>query len=253
MHLSVIYLVPLFLCWGSFINVLGYRLIYQQDFLWSRSRCPKCSTQLAWYDLIPILSWITLGARCRTCKEPISVLYPFIELLTAVSLTMLYVYVPHYYFFSYFIFFSALLVTIRSDLETMLISRYATLFLVPVGILLSLLNMLPITSTESIIGSIFGYGVLYGIARLFYTITKKNGLGQGDIDLLAFIGSFTGIIGCWATILVGSIVGSLFGIIYTLIAKPTGQVKLPFGPFLALGAISYVFMQEWFAKMLLGL
>lgn len=165
----------------------------------------------------------------------------------------LYYYIPSSYFFSYFVFISALIVTIRSDLETMLISRYVTLFLVPFGFLFSALELLPISLTESIAGCFVGFGGLYLIAYTFYKLTGKHGLGQGDIDLLALVGSFTGIIGCWATILIGSVAGSLVGLIYMRIKKPTISIKIPFGPFLAFGAISYVFWQETIASFLLGI
>lgn len=186
------------------------------------------------------------------CHASISPLYPFIELLTLATLSLVYCTIPAVYFFSYFVLISALIVTIRSDLETMLISRYVTLCLVPFGLLFSACGMLPITLTESIAGCLVGSGGLYIIAYTFYRFTGKQGLGQGDIDLLALIGAFTGIIGCWATILIGSISGSLIGIMYITIAKPTTPLKIPFGPFLAFGAMSYIFWQETITQLLLG-
>jgi len=126
--------------------------------IWSRSRCPKCNHIIAWYDNIPIISYFILQGMCRTCHTSISLLYPFIELLTLIILSTLYYYVPSDYFFGYFILISALIVTIRSDLETMLISRYVTLCLVPFGLLFSALGLLPISLTESIVGSFVGFG-----------------------------------------------------------------------------------------------
>ena len=193
-----------------------------------------------------------LNGKCRTCHTTISLLYPFIELLTLGTLSTLYYYAPSSYFFSYFVLVSALIVTIRSDLETMLISRYVTLFLVPFGFLFSALGLLPINLTESIVGCFVGFGGLYLIAYTFYRVTGKHGLGQGDIDLLALIGSFTGIIGCWATILIGSVTGSILGLIYMRGIKATTPIKIPFGPFLAFGAINYIFWQEAIACFLLG-
>jgi len=189
---------------------------------------------------------------CRTCHTSISLLYPFIELLTLIILSTLYYYVPSDYFFGYFILISALIVTIRSDLETMLISRYVTLCLVPFGLLFSALGLLPISLTESIVGSFVGFGGLYLIAYTFYRLTGKNGLGQGDIDLLALIGAFTGTIGCWATILIGSVTGSVLGLIYMRSKQSRTSIKIPFGPFLAFGAISYIFWQEAITYFLLG-
>jgi leader peptidase (prepilin peptidase) / N-methyltransferase len=179
-------------------------------------------------------------------------LYPIIELLTAGIVSALYIFIPHQYFLGYFIFSSALIVTIRSDIEIMMISRFMTLFLIPVGCMLSTFDLLPITFIESTLGALFGYVSLLSIAQIFYWATGKQGLGQGDIDLMAFIGSFTGIAGCWATLLIGSMSGSFFGIIYILIYKPGLHTRIPFGPFLAFGALSFIFFQQQIMPLILG-
>jgi len=245
MILVVIALIPFFLCWGSFLNVVAYRLIHTVSFIVPRLYCPHCRHTLAWYDLIPVISWLLLKGTCRYCKQSITFLYPFIELLTVLILSLLVLYSEPDYLFSYFLFFSALIVTIASDLRTMLISRYVSLFLVPLGFLLSAFNMLPITLPESIAGALMGFGLLYLIGKIFFGITHKEGMGQGDIDLLAFIGSFVGPYGCWMTLLLGSLAGSIIGILYSLIAKPGKYFKIPFGPFLALGAILFVLCKPW--------
>lgn len=159
-------------------------------------------------------------------------------------MTALYLHVQADYFIPYFIFFSALIVTIRSDLETMLISRYVTLFLIPVGIAFSLMHLLPISPQESVMGALLGYLFLWAIAQLFLRITGKEGMGQGDMELLAFIGSFTGVIGCWISLLLASIIGSLIGFCYIIFCKAGRSVKIPFGPFLALGAMIFVLFQQ---------
>ncbi len=193
-----------------------------------------------------------MRGKCRNCKKPISALYPFIELLTAVIFTSAYLYIPMHYYVGYGLFFSALIVTIRSDLHTMLISRFATLFLIPAGIALSFLGLLPLSPIESIIGAVAGYLFLYVVSTVFTFLTGKSGIGQGDIDLLAFIGSFCGLFGCWASILIGSIAGSIIGICYLLIARPKQPVKIPFGPFLAGGALLFVFFEPLFIQLLVG-
>jgi leader peptidase (prepilin peptidase)/N-methyltransferase len=235
----------LFLCWGSFLNVVAYRLVVAQTFLISRSRCPQCQHRLAWYDLIPVISWILLAGRCRYCKQPISAIYPIIELLTALLLTALYYHTPCIYFPAYFIFISALLVTIHSDMQTMLISRFATIFLVPIGIVASSMHLLPITTIDSIGGTLIGAGFLWLIAKLFFYVRHKEGIGQGDIDLLAFIGSFLGVVGCWLSLCIGALAGALFGGIYTLVYNAhAGTTRIPFGPFLAFGAITVIFFRD---------
>lgn len=165
--------------------------------------------------------------------------------------------VPSKFHFGYFIFFSALIVTIRTDLEKMLISRYVTLFLIPLGWLLSasalisIHGLIPISLSESILGTLIGYLLLYAIAKIFYWRTGKEGMGQGDLELLAFIGSFTGPFGCWITLLLSSTIGAIYGIGCIVLAKQKSTIKIPFGPFLALGAMLFVLYQDFFIKLLL--
>lgn len=277
------------LIWGSFLNVVGYRLIQEQS-LGGRSVCPHCNHQLAWYDNIPLISWLALRGKCRTCAQPISFLYPFIELLTGVLFVLLFKKIaascPTEFvrpeiadqiceawqkvnpaddlesFFrssrrieglaSYFIFFSALIVTIRTDLEFMLISRYMTLFLVPGGIALSALGFLPISPLESLLCALGGYLLFYAIAQSFYWFTGREGMGQGDLDLIAFIGAFTGLMGVWMTILIGSILGSVSSAIYLLASGQERSTHIPFGPFLAFGAICYVLFAEQLMHLFVG-
>jgi leader peptidase (prepilin peptidase) / N-methyltransferase len=248
----IVILIPLLLCWGSFLNVVAYRIIRGENIVRPRSHCPKCHHQIAWYDNIPVISWLALCGKCRHCKKPISWLYPAIELFTTATLLALFIAIPIAYIFAYFIFFSALIVTIRSDIETMLISRFFTLFLIPLGLLFSLIGLLPITGLESILSAIAGYGFLYLFAELFRLLTHKEGMGQGDLELLAFIGSFTGIAGCWFSLMIGSITGSLFGLFSIIVLHKTKTTKIPFGPFLAIGAMTYVLFSQQLLAFILG-
>lgn len=236
-------LVPLFLCWGSFLNVVAYRLIRGEHLVRPRSHCPQCNWPIAWYDNIPLLSWLLLRGKCRTCHHAISKLYPAVELMTTMVLYLLYLFVPLQFFVAYFIFFSALIVSFRSDLETMLISQWVTLFLVPLGPLFSLVGWLPISMGESILGAVLGYLFLFAIGKLFYLLTGKVGIGAGDFELLALIGAFSGVFGAWLSLLAASIIGSLFGIVYLMVTKSGRNAKIPFGPFLALAAILVVLVQ----------
>ncbi len=246
----LILLIPLFLCWGSFLNVVAYRLIKGTDLI-HRSQCIHCEKIIAWYDNIPLLSYATLRGRCRSCSRPISWLYPAIEFFTAVVMTLLYLSMDNTYFLGYFVLFSALIVTIRSDLETMLISRWVTIALVPVGIIMSFTDTIPIAPINSMMGAATGYLSLWCISALFYLITRKEGIGQGDLDLIACIGAFTGIIGVWMTVLLGSLFGSIIGTGYLLYqGRMERYMKLPFGPFLALGAITYVLLQDQLLRLI---
>lgn len=188
-----------------------------------------------------------LKGRCRSCKSTISWLYPFIEIFTAVSmLALFYAHATHYWF-AYFVFFSALIVTIRTDIEFMLISRFVTIFLIPLGLMFATLGFLPITLTQSIAGTALGYLVLLGAAKLFWWATGTQGMGQGDLELLAFIGAFIGPWGCWLTLLLASTLGSIAGISYMIICKRRSSIKIAFGPFLAFAAMLFVLFQDYFS------
>ena len=210
-----------------------------------RSFCPDCKTTLKFLDLIPVLSWLALNGKCRYCKKKISFLYPLIELLTAFSLT--YLFINDEYAIGYFFLFSALLVSVRTDLEEMLISRIFTLYVIPVALLLSFFKLIPISVYQSLFGAIIGFLVLFIINKIFYLLTKKEGIGEGDFDILALIGSFLGISGVFYSLFLASISGSIIGIILMLFNNKNLQSKLPFGPFLAMGAILLIYFKSSFS------
>jgi leader peptidase (prepilin peptidase) / N-methyltransferase len=246
------------LCWGSFLNACAYRLLHGYPLFTHRSFCPACKKTIHWYDLIPLISWVILRARCRSCKASISWLYPFIELLTALSLTLLWLSFPVQVFSIYAFFFSALIVTIRTDIEAFLIFRAATWGILPLGFLASAIALLPITLLGSITGALFGYIILWIARKLFWLRTRKEGIGLGDLDLLAAIGAFTGIKGAWISLIMGSVIGLAAGLAYALSiyiknSSLSLQIKMPFGPFLALGAMLYVLMAHALEAFLLGL
>ncbi|MBT5014969.1 prepilin peptidase [bacterium] len=249
---ALVILVVAFLCLGSFLSCMAYRLVHPEHPQSTRSCCPQCHKAIAWFDLIPVVSWTVLHGQCRHCKKPISWLYPFIELLTAVIFIALFYKIPMHYWLGYGIFFAALIISIRTDLETMLISRWVTIALIPIGVLFSFLGLLPISVLNSILGALLGYGILFGITKLFYLLTGKLGMGEGDFDLLAMIGSFTGIGGMWFSLMIGSVLGSIIGLFFVLISKNKNMSQpIPFGPFLAGGSILFSLFSAFFLRLFL--
>lgn len=240
--ISIAFWEMFFLCWGSFLNVIAYRLFHFPFNICKQSQCVHCHRLIAWYDLIPVISWLFLKGRCRSCKKSISWLYPFIELYTGVVMLFLYLYIPSPYCFAYFIFFSALLIATRTDLETMLISRFTSLFLVPLGWIASIWGLVPIGLLNSIAGAILGYGILYIINQFSLLVTGRQGIGEGDNELLAYIGSFLGIQGCWTTLFISSVSGAVLGYAYMFWTGADRTLRIPFAPFLALGAIVSTFL-----------
>ena len=234
-------------CWGSFLNVVGYRLVNDMSIIWPASRCDHCVHPIAWYDNIPIISWLVLQGKCRSCAQSISILYPLIELFSGIVFTLLYYTISPHYFIIYGIFFSGLIAVIRSDSEYMLISPYTTLALIPCAFVASVSGYLPVSPLNSILSAVVGYGFLWAINRLFWYVRGQEGLGEGDMDLLAFIGAYTGIIGCWTALLIGSLSASLYGLAHIVYNRSHSLDKIPFGPFLSIGAIIYVLCMPFFA------
>ena len=236
--------------WGRFLNQIAYVLVNEYSPITQTSSCPDCQHNFDWYQRIPLISYFLLKGRCPQCHMLLSPLNPLVELLTGLAVCALYNGQVQDYFLAYFIFFSALLITIRTDMETMLIARMCTLYLIPVGLLFSAFGLLPLSFFESMLGATVGYLLLYGMMRFFFSLTGKQGMGLGDLDLLALIGAFTGPSGCWIALLIGSTFGSIAGCILMLVAKRSKEAPLPFGPFLALGAMSYVLWQHQLLALL---
>lgn len=268
----IVFLVGL--CWGSFLNVVAHRLIHHINIFKPRSHCPSCEHIIFWYDNIPIFSWLVLRGKCRFCKATISWLYPFTELTTAIVSTLLFhkIMVKPYdvlnvditvlkdallanaaqSFGVYMIFVSALIVASRTDLESLLIPQLFTLWMIPLGLLAAYLQLIPLSIMQSISGAALGYGILWLIALVFKRCTGKEGLGVGDMELLAMIGSFLGPIGVWISLAVGSFVGLFIGSIYLALSGKDRTTRIPFGPFLALGALAYLLIGNKLTFFLLG-
>lgn len=241
------------LLWGIIVNELAYYLVNDHAPVSPTSFCPSCTTSFTWYQRIPVVSWLYMRGQCPTCHTELSPLNPFSEALTSLTIGLLYYKVQHPYFFAYAVFFSALLITLRTDLETMLISRLCTVYMIPVALFCSYLRLLPISAFESMMGTICGFVILYSMMHIFVRLTGKQGMGTGDLDLLSCIGAFTGPTGCWISLLIGSTLGSIAGGMLMLFSKATKETRIPFGPFLALGAIIYVLWQQQLMSHILGI
>lgn len=196
------------------------------------------------YPLIP--TTIQYLFKLKTCcKKQYSLLSFLIETLTLLSFSLLYIFISTRYIFGFLIFVSALLGSVYTDLSAFLISRFFSIFLLPVAFLLCWQNFLPTSISESIIGASCSYFFLWTINSIFKKIKNKDGIGEGDFELLALIGAFTGPIGAWFSLSIASIVGSAFGILQLYFSKKNSDsLYIPFGPFLALGAFSYILLLQ---------
>jgi leader peptidase (prepilin peptidase) / N-methyltransferase len=221
---------------GSFLNVVIYRLPQKQSIVTPGSRCRICFTPIRPLDNIPLLSFLILRGRCRFCKGPISVRYPAIEFVTGLLFILLYFkfgITP--LFVVYTLMVSSLLVIALIDLDHKIIPNIITIPGVIVGFFLSLW-ILPITPLDSLLGLTLGGTMFYVIALVW-----RGGMGGGDIKLIAMIGSFLGLQGAIFTMFSSALLGSVIGVILILLRKKGRKDTVPFGPFLAVGAIIYIF------------
>ncbi|MCX7972926.1 MAG: prepilin peptidase [Candidatus Aminicenantes bacterium] len=220
------------LVWGSFLNVVVYRLPQGKSIIKPASSCPHCGTRINWYDNIPLLSYLLLKGKCRACRRPISIIYPIIEALTAALLLILYY---HYslslHFLAAALFTSALITLGFIDFKHQILPDHLTipLFLLSLiyGFLRSDLNL-----KEVLLGAFFGSGFLFLIYVGYFLIRKKEGLGTGDIILMLGIGSFLGLKGTILTLILATFAGALVGLFLLLGQKKEWQTALPFGSFL---------------------
>jgi leader peptidase (prepilin peptidase)/N-methyltransferase len=226
---------------GSFLNVCIYRLPRNLSIVFPASACPDCGNRIAPYDNIPIVSFLLLRGKCRSCKGRISWKYPAVELingLLTLSLFLKYYFSPS--FFVLFLFCSALVVITFIDLEHQIIPDCISLPGIVVGFAASFL--LPWLGWQnSLIGIAAGGGSLLVVAYGYQFLTKKEGMGGGDIKLLAMMGAFLGWRSIPFIIFTSSLIGSVVGISLMLARKKDSQLPIPFGPFLAFGAILFIF------------
>jgi leader peptidase (prepilin peptidase) / N-methyltransferase len=223
-------------CIGSFLNVCIYRLPLGQSLVWPGSRCTSCARELSWFDNIPILSWVFLGGRCRTCRAPVSAMYPIVEATTALA------FIGGYLLYGLtllalvrVLFACALIVLFVTDLQHKILPNVITLPGIVIGFVCSF--FLPPGWRDSLIGVLVGGGALFAIAEGYYRIRKEEGLGMGDVKLLAMIGAFLGWKLVLLTLMLASFSGSFIGV--AMIVSRRGDMKyaLPFGTFLAIGAV----------------
>jgi leader peptidase (prepilin peptidase) / N-methyltransferase len=227
---------------GSFLNVVILRLPAHQSLVKPGSTCPECRNPIRWWDNIPVLSYLFLQGKCRSCKSTISMQYPLIEILTA--FLFLAVEIHEGWGLSLFLrgwpFAAALIAITFIDLEHRIIPDRLSLGGLALGLVTCWITPEP-GWLSCLLGALFGFTFFYSIAWFYQRMLGKAGLGGGDIKLLAMIGAFVGPYGVLITILISSVSGSLIGIGWALASGKNNVMKqmIPYGPFLVLGALYY--------------
>ena len=221
---------------GSFLNVCIGRIPAGESIVSPGSHCPKCGTPIAWFDNIPVLSYLVLGGRCRKCHTRISLRYPIVEIVTGVAFVLQGLVIgDNLPLLAVRLVFTALLIALfGTDLETMRLPDVMTLPGLAFGLIASL--WLPPGILSALIGAALGAAIPYGIRWLWFRSTGVEAMGLGDVKMLAMVGAFLG----WPQVLVvlflASVAGAAIGLTLAALHGRTLASKLPFGTFLALGA-----------------
>lgn len=244
------------LLFGSFLNVCVARMPEDRSVVWPGSACPTCGTAIKPYDNVPVLAWMWLGGRCRACRQPISALYPTVEALFGVLTFLLFrrvmpdladidsAHLAAFVWYGWLLF--ALVALTFIDLRHYIIPDEFSIYSVPVGVAGALLvGWLGYTGAPtwqgSVVGALVGGGFLAAVMGVYWLVRRQEGMGLGDVKLLAMLGAWFGPVAIFPILMMASIAGSIVGITVA-IARRTGlQLALPFGPFLALGALIWLY------------
>ncbi len=241
LYLIEVFIFIMGLCVGSFLNVCIYRLPSSQSIVHPRSKCPQCGTPIAFYDNLPLLSYLWLKGHCRHCRVRIGLRYPIVELLGGLfALATFLKFGLTVEALIYFAFIASLLVITFIDLDHRIIPDIITLPGIPIFFAASF-AIPTVTYRDALIGILAGGGSLFLVAWTYHLITKKEGMGGGDIKLLAMMGGLVAWQGVIFTIFVSSLVGTLSGLAVMLQSRKGLKLAVPFGPFLSIGCITYIF------------
>lgn len=234
---------------GSFLNVCIYRIPRDLSIVWPSSRCPSCGSPIRPWDNIPVLSYLLLGGKCRSCRAGISIRYPVVEALNgAFYLLLMWRFGPYWHTLVYALFCSAMIVITFIDLDFQIIPDRITLPGIPLGLLAGsmllpdpFLRAVPLGWKASLIGAASGFLFYYFIAVAGEKLLKKEAMGGGDIKMMAMVGGFLGWKGIILTTFLGSLFGSVIGLLMILFRGRERGSQIPFGPFLAAGALFSLF------------
>jgi leader peptidase (prepilin peptidase)/N-methyltransferase len=235
---------------GSFLNVCIRRIPARESLVLPSSHCPKCLHPIKYYDNIPIISYFLLKGKCRNCGERISLQYPIVETLTAIiSILLFWKFGLTLKLLFFFIFCCVLIIIAFIDLEHQIIPDILTLPGIPLFFLMAVFAI-GIPWLAAALGVLIGGGILYLIAFGYELLTKREGMGGGDIKLLAMLGAFFGWKSLLFILFVSSFLGALVGIAVMLIKRKDMRYAVPFGPFLSLSAFAYIFWGDEFIRLL---
>ena len=257
---------------GSFLNVCIFRLPRDLSVVRPRSFCPHCEKPVGWYDNIPLVSYAVLGGRCRHCKERISIRYPLVELATGAAFAIcMAAFGPSLPALKFSVFSAILITLIASDLEERILPDEFTLGGLAAGLLLAAFvppgraelarMILPaslgprwLSVGEAVLGAAFSSGSIWLVGWIYQKLRHREGLGFGDVKMIAMIGAFLGLQWALLTLIVASLFGAVGGLIYIFVTgKDVSTYELPFGSFLGMAALAVAMFGEvvvvWYSRM----
>ena len=226
---------------GSFANVVIYRLPLELSIVKPGSHCYRCKKPVRWFDNVPIFSWFILRGRCRSCRAPFSFRYPMVEFLTGLLFLMSFHFIGYEWFLiEVLIFQFGIVVCSFIDFDHMILPDEFTLGGMVIALVGAAINP-ERDFMEALLGMIFGGGFLWFMAYAYFLLSKNEGMGGGDIKLLAWIGALLGWKAVPFVIMASAIIGSVVGILVAVKSKEGLKTAIPFGPYLALGGVIYIF------------
>ena len=261
---------------GSFLNVCIVRIPEGKSIVAPPSACPKCGKGIRPYDNIPVISYLLLGGKCRSCKTRISPIYPIVELLTALLfLACFWAFGLSVYALKWVVFSAIMVVLVFTDLRERILPDVVNFTGLGAGLVLSLFtrpedgmarwivyelfNRLPSMRVASLLdaalGALAGGGMLWMVMEFYFLLRKREGMGLGDVKMMLMAGSFLGINKTLLTIFAGSVLGSVLGAVFILTQGEESDYELPFGSFLGMAALLIVFFGPpviawWFSKLM---
>ncbi|HEX6083090.1 MAG TPA: prepilin peptidase [Thermoanaerobaculia bacterium] len=250
---------------GSFLNVVIHRYPREESIVFPPSRCPHCGTHIKPYDNVPILAWLWLRGRCRACRAPITARYPLVELANALFYAAIFQRTgstPGFLAIAALV--SMTIVLIYIDLDIQILPDVIDLPGVAIGLIVGATHMgalypdllLAKTLLESVAGAAVGAGVLLAIALAYKLIRKVEGMGMGDVKMMAMLGAVVGWEPLFPLFLLASVAGALVGLFIAAKSEERMQVAVPFGVFLGLAFLVVLFfgptLWDLWMKLLLG-
>lgn len=260
---------------GSFLNVCILRIPADKSIVLPASSCTNCGKAIAPYDNIPVLSWVVLGGKCRNCKTKISAMYPAVELLTGILfLACYFIFGPTVEALKWAVFAALLVVLTITDLRERILPDEVNFFGLAAGLLFSFFTksldgtaswlagrwfdfpppQIALSFADAALGALAGSGLLWIVAEGYFRIRGREGMGLGDVKMMAAVGAFLGVKRTMMTVLAGSLLGSIIGIFLIAISKKGRDYELPFGTFLGAGALIVVFFGtpalHWYESLL---